>query len=372
MKILHIITGLNFGGAEKLLLNTCKEQKIKGNEINIIYFKTEGLLKNEFKKLGIKLYKFNINGFNIFISFFRLFLFIRKGNFDVVHTHLPHANFIGRLAAFIAGHKNIITTIHSTDRWLLRNNFFSKVLKYIDLKMNNSNRSKVIVISKAVKEFLINNEQGIHRNNIYVLYNAINFEDINVKINEDNFIEENKLKPNDYILINIARLEEQKGQIILLKAIDYLVNKNGISNIKCLIIGDGSVRSELEKFIIENHLTNNVFLLGWKENPYSFLKKADLFVLPSLYEGFGIAVLEAYYCEVPVLTTNVDGLNEVVKNKVTGITIDKNKFILLADEIKKFYYKEYDIKYFVENAKKYVRSFDIKVYAKKLEELYNR
>lgn len=372
MKILHIITGLDYGGAERLLLNICKKQKEQGNNVDVIFFKTNGLLKNEFESIGINVFKYDIKGFNIITTFLKLIIRIKKEHYDVVHTHLPHAAFIGRISAIIAGNRNIITTIHNTDRWLLKNNIVWKILKYIDTKVNNYNRCKIIAISNSVKDFLIVHEPNIIKDKIKVLYNAIDFESINNKMNEK--IEENLdysiYSKNYFVIINVARLSKQKGQIVLLQALDDLINKRKVDDVRCIIIGDGIEKGKLELYIKEHKLDEYVILLGWKDNPYPYLKKSNLFVLPSIYEGFGIAVLEAYYCEVPVLASDIDGLSEVIKDKETGILVEINNPEALADEIQNFYDKKYDNAYLISNAKKFVMKYDIDSYVDYLMNFY--
>lgn len=370
MKVLHIITSLNCGGAEKLLLDTCKEQVLDGNKVEVIYLKTEGVLRDEFEKVGVKVEKYDMEKNNILWCLLKIILSIKDKRYDVVHTHLTHAQLMGIFSAKIVGVKKIVSTIHATDRWRLKNDFAHRCIKKIDSYLSSMNNVNVIAISNSVKQFVLSNQLGFKGDNFRVIYNAINLEDIDIKSRENFDWNNFTLNKEDFKIVNIGRLDIPKGQVILLKALDRLINDENIRNIKCLIIGDGNCYDELSTFIKDKGLNNNVFLVGLQKNPYKYLKVADLFVMPSIHEGFGIAVLEAYACGIPVLATNADGLMEIVENNFTGVTIDKGNFNAMANEIKKFYKKEYNTTYFINNAKNFVKEFNIKNYVKKLENIY--
>ena len=370
MRILHIITGLDLGGAEKLLLNTCSQQLADGDSVEVVYLKTEGFLVDDFLKCGAEVNKLDISGFGVLTSFFKLVKKIKTGKYDVIHCHLPHAAFIGRTAALLAGHKNIVNTIHGTDRWYISSKPVHHLIKYIDTLLNNRREVKIVAISKAVRDFLRDNGKGLKAEKISIIYNAISFDEIDARLQEPGGRKALGIEEKDYVICNIGRLGVEKGHIFILKALAELINEEGLRNIKCLIIGDGSLRSQLEAFIKENSLQKNVFLLGVQTNPYKYLGLSDLFVMPSLYEGFGIAVLEAYYCRVPVIASNIEGLLDAVQHGVTGISIDAADHLSLKREIKKFYYNEYDREALIGRAREFVKKFEIKEYTKKLKKLY--
>jgi glycosyltransferase EpsF len=370
MRILHIITGLDLGGAEKLLLNTCQQQIADGNSVYIIYFKTNGLLADEFIRLGVGVKKICISGLKAVVCLLKLIRIIKHGDYDVVHCHLPHAALLGRTAALLAGHKNIVNTIHGTDRWYISRMLPDKIVKYFDIKLNNRPEVKIIAISNAVRDFLKDNGKKLKVDKINVIYNAINFKEIDEKLNDGMLRKDINLEEKDFVICNIGRLGVEKGHIYLLKALPELIYEKGLKNIKCLIIGDGILRRELETYIQDNGLDNNVFLLGVQINPYKYLKISDLFVMPSLFEGFGIAVLEAYYCKVPVIASNIEGLADAVKHGITGVSINPGDHYAIKQEILNFYYENYDRKGLVNNANEFVKEFEISEYVEKLNKVY--
>ena len=290
----------------------------------------------------------------------------------MIHSHLPIAAFMARIAGSLIGHKNQIYTVHNTDRWYSSKSIFNRVLRKIDVFLCNLKYSETIMISKSVNDYVIESEEKLNKNKIHIIHNAISFDEIDEKKSEYEDIDCIGITSNDYVLITIGRLDDQKGRIVLLRALNKLINQEGLSNIKCIIIGGaGNEKEDIEKFIRDNNLDKNIFLLGAQKNPYKFFKFANLFVMSSIYEGFGIVVLEAYYCKVPVLSSNADGLAEIVKHNVTGITFNNGDSDALAKEIKKFNNNEYKIQYYTNNAFEFVKGFNIEAYEERIRVVYN-
>lgn len=130
---------------------------------------------------------------------------------------------------------------------------------------------------------------------------------------------------NKVNLLTIGRLEYQKGYDLLIN----VAMKLDKSKYTWYIIGDGSLKEELQKAINENNLENNVILMGLKENPYPYIKKSDIYVQPSRHEGYGIAIAEARCLNKPIIATNLDCVKEQIKDGVTGILceFDEQQFL---------------------------------------------
>ena len=118
-------------------------------------------------------------------------------------------------------------------------------------------------------------------------------------------------------------LVQQKGYDRLLRIYNNIVKKE--KNIHLYILGEGNQRKELEKYIRNNNLGDKVTLLGYKENPYKYVKKADLFVCSSYYEGYSTAVTEALIVGTPVITTLCSGMQELLDNGTYGMIVENNE-----------------------------------------------
>ena len=150
-------------------------------------------------------------------------------------------------------------------------------------------------------------------------------------------------------LITISVLNKRKNILFLLKVIKELKKKNVKFELK--IVGDGNERDSLENYIQKNSLQNEVFFLGKlpREKVYKELEQSDIFLFSSLSEGFGLVIVEALLCEVPVIASNMPVMKEIIINNKNGIIceLDIEEYINAILKI----YKNLDI--FKSNTKKY-------------------
>lgn len=178
---------------------------------------------------------------------------------------------------------------------------------------------KVVCVSNTVKEQFLK-RFNYDENKVIVRYNPIDKLDIIKKSNEK---VDDLIKPNKFVFCTIGRLVKQKGYDRLLKVHKKLID-DGI-NYELWIIGEGNKRPELEKYIKENNLSNSVKLLGFKSNPYKYLKIADAFVCSSRAEGFSTVASEAVILEKPIVTVDCSGMKELLgENSEYGL-ITENK-----------------------------------------------
>ena len=156
------------------------------------------------------------------------------------------------------------------------------------------------------------------QNNSMVIHNVINFKQAKEKAEES--------VPQDFEteglkLIAVGRLSEEKGYSRLVNVIADLEKKY---KLELWILGDGSEKERIEN-IIEERKINSVRLLGFQENPYAYMKKADLFICPSFFEGYSTVVAEAQAIGLPVLTTDCAGMREILDNGKCGLIVDNSE-----------------------------------------------
>ena len=236
---------------------------------------------------------------------------IRKNKikFDIIHAHFTWT--AGYVAAKLKEKYKVpfIITIHSSNR--------------IEEQLKSGNEKIYSIWRKAdaIIRITKKNIEDLKKYNKKTYYIPNGF-------NQGLFIpeKENKcrvrlgLNPKKKILLSIGHLEEYKGQIYLVRAMHRLVNNYGYKDIKLYIIGEGSLRGQLEKEINKLDLNQYIELLGsklHKEIPV-WVNACDIFILPSLAESFGIVQLEAFACGKPVVATKNDGSREIIISKVYG------------------------------------------------------
>ena len=164
--------------------------------------------------------------------------------------------------------------------------------------------NEVICVSQTVKEGI---EKKYNVKNARVLYNPINREKI-LKLSKEKIDDINL--SNKFKLISVGRLSEEKGYDRLLRVFKKL--KNDVIDIELILVGNGDKYNELNKYIVENKLEKDVTLLGFKENPYKYVRASDLFVCSSISEGFSLVIGEAMAVGVPVVSVDCPGPNEIL------------------------------------------------------------
>jgi glycosyltransferase involved in cell wall biosynthesis len=324
IKILYLITGLKIGGAEMVLCDLLKGLDKTMFEPLVVSIIPITEIGQRIKKLGIPVLSLNVKFKYNPSVFFRLISIFKKENPQILHSHLFHAIFLGRVVGRICKVPIIISSIHSEYvGGFLRNRLLQITAKLDDV---------VTIVSQKAKEKMVE-ARAISARKTIVIYNGI---DINrFKFQDRKKREKNRkelnLKESNKVLISVGRLFEAKGYPYLIEAIKILKKK--YPEIVLLVLGEGEKRIELEKQIRENNLTKNIFLLGQKNNVSLYLNASDVFVLASLWEGFGLVTAEAMACSLPVVATNVGGIPEIVKDRHSGFLVESKNPLALAKKI---------------------------------------
>jgi glycosyltransferase involved in cell wall biosynthesis len=138
-----------------------------------------------------------------------------------------------------------------------------------------------------------------------------------------------EIKNNKYVLGMVGRLSKEKGPSYLIEALSFLKE----IDFECLIVGDGPLRKELEEQVEKRHLQERVKFLGFQNNVIQFMQKMDVVVLPSLDETFGITIVEAFALKKVVVASDVGGIPELVKHKLTGLLFPAKDSATLAERL---------------------------------------
>ena len=370
IKILHIIESLDCGGAEKLLKYSLKNIDKNKFSVKIVCLSKPLNLKKELEDIGISVICLDLNKLHNFGHIiFKLCRLLIKESPDVIHTHLFFANIYGRIAGRITGIKSIITTLHNPDYTYEDNGRWTcKFRKLIDKCTGRICNNKFIAVSNFVKKDF---EKQLGFKNIKVLYNCIDATIFNQseasvankKKNELGFGKDN------IIILNIGRLHSQKGQACLIEAFD-IVHKNN-NRCRLIIIGKGHLENELKSKAIELNLDKEIVFLKDRNDVFEILRASDIFVFPSLYEGFGIALIEAMASGLPVIASDIDVLRELVDNNIDGILIENGNHVKLAETISSLI-DDIELRHCLgKNAReKAMKLSDPVRYAKELENIY--
>ena len=300
MKIVHIITGLNDGGAENILYKVCKFDN--SNNHIVISIISGGKYSKILKEI-VKVYSMNMKFYSI-LKFVYLIRLLRILNPDIVQTWLVHGDFIGGIASRLAGIKNIVWNVLysklDTRIEKIRTIFIIKLLS----KLSYIIPKLIIVISKSAYDNCIN--IGYNKNKIILINSG--FDLSYFKISKKQKLDfRNLLNISHYIpLIGIvARYHPIKDHKNLLKALNIIKSKK--TNFYCVFIGTGmSIDNKILYNDIKNYeLENNIKLLGPFNNIPLVMNGLDLKILCSKSEGFSSVIVEAMACGTPCVVTDV-------------------------------------------------------------------
>lgn len=366
MNILYVITALGIGGAENLLVDVC--QKMMGqHNITVAYLREPADYHAKIESLGIPVTFVNRKKLGILGSFIKLHQIIKNKKIDLVHTHLPAADTLGRLAALSVGHVSVVSTIHNSDLWKLKNDPISLLLRaYNRFTVNCFRRACLIAVSHSAKDFCCERE-GIKGDKISVIYNFIDFD--NPVKSQPGF--EFPLKNGPFTIITAARMEPNKGHLLLLKAVRLLVKEKRIKDLRVMLLGQGSCEQALRDFANREGISENIYFMGVHSNIYDYMKAADLMVLPSQNEGQSIAVLEAFYCGIPVLASDIPANVEQLNGGQNGFLFSlAGGEDALASAIQSFYEGEEKHDEIQNKAKEYCLSLSAEHHIETLLNLY--
>ncbi|MCX7957403.1 MAG: glycosyltransferase [Endomicrobia bacterium] len=332
--IFYIITSLDYGGTQKQLYYIIKE--LLKNEyfaerykIVLISLKKNGRFRKKFEKLNIKVYDLNLFEKRVIINFIlytyaflKLFFLYFKYTPIIVHSFLFQANFFARLLKVFNRHLKVICSERVAEKqktWqrfiLINTNFLVDVFT---------------VNSKDLKNFLFFS-QHIPYNKIRIIPNILN-QDINLNLTNEDAKKKLGIDNSTYLICSVGRLHKQKGFDLLLEIIKNFIDKldrlNISKNFFVIIVGDGNERNNLLLNIKKFGINNYVKLVGYKENVNDYIFASDLFVLTSYWEGSPNVVLEALYFRRPILSTQVEGVSELINKKyLISLNQDREKIV---------------------------------------------
>lgn len=335
IKVLQIITRLIVGGAQEHVMYLCDLLDKKRFQVKLIsgpQTGSEGELITEVRKRNIDLMILpelvrEINPAKDFLALVKLTKYIRKENFDIVHTNTSKAGILGRFAAKLAGSPVIIHTLHG---WAFHNHMSKEKRNlYITMeKWAEKFTHKLITVS----ELDINKglAEGIGTKSKYVtIHSGI---DLNI-FNPSSLDRENKkrewnIDPSDRVVGSVTRLSEQKAPTDFVRMANEVLKHN--PNVSFLLVGDGPLKDEIQDLIDHFKISNKVIMTGVRHDIPELLTLMDIFVLPSLWEGLPRVFPQAMAMGLPIVATDVNGAPEAIKHSVNGFLVPPKDFAALA------------------------------------------
>lgn len=285
-RILHVVSSMNRGGAETMIMNLYRN--IDRNEVQfdfISHIKEEADYDGEIKRLGGRIIKIESLGRSGPIKYIENLKRVMKkyGPFEAVHSHTNKQSGFVQIAAKLAGIDKRITHSHATS-WKKRDKLLQYIMKIMSTKFCACG------IDAGINSF---GKKAYKSGKVYILNNGIELEKFS-EIQEEKVLDlkrDLKLEGDALVIGHIGRFSEEKNHFFILKLSKYLREKK--KKFVVLMLGRGPLKEEVKKKIKEMKLEKYVKILGVREDVNVVMNVIDVFILPSLYEGFPVVLVEA-------------------------------------------------------------------------------
>lgn len=375
-KVLHLITRLCVGGAQKNTLLTAHMMDKNKWDVMLAAGSVddhEGSMENEIP-LEIPYVKFpelqrELHPAKDFKTLWKLYAFMRREKFDVVHTHISKTGILGRIAAKLAKVPVIVHTPHGHVFHSYYGFAKTSLFKILEKSAARITDKIIALTEQEMNEHL---ELGIGNGKQFaVIQSGIEFEQFEALEHDPSRAatrEQWGLTKEHIVIGTVARLVPVKGHEYLIQAIPEII-KN-YPQARFLFVGDGERKDELLALAKKLGVESYVILTGFQPFVPPFYALMDIFALPSLNEGMGRVILEAMSCSVPVVATSVGGILNLVKHEENGLLVPPKNPSAFANAICGMIENREKSKRLAENAKQNLPSFSAENMIRKIEALY--
>lgn len=344
INLLHIVTGLGVGGAERVVLDLAKNANLDKYDVFVVSLSNRVEMLGEFQKNNIDIHVLkkdnSTKDFIQIISF--LNNYVKQVKIDIIHAHMTHAMIAAVIIKIMNPKIKLVFTSHSIS-------FGSKL------------RKALVYLLKPfrTKDILFSNTQmsSIYRKDFEIIPNGVDIDAYKIKMP----------KFENFTFLAVGRLEHVKNHIRLLECAVELQNKK--NKFQILIAGEGDNRKQLEVFIKNNNLEEQVKLLGLRSDIAELMAKCHVFIMSSLWEGMPIVLLEAGASGLPIISTPVGTIPSLI-NKTNGYLVDNHQLHKTMEYVLN-HYDEARIKG-NELQEEVVDHYSIKSVVKQHEKLYER
>lgn len=340
LRVLHIIESTGKSGPRYLLSDLLRNLNKDKFQVELIcstsrdrdFYKDIGEMEEAGIKVIILRMKREISLLADLAAFLKLCFYIKRGRYDIVHTQSSKAGFLGRLSARLMGVKTVIHTPHcfcfqALDMRRIEKLFYFYIEKFAALFCD-----KIIAVSESQRDDII--KRGlVNPGKVITIENGIDvcrFADNRFDVNKKK--QELGLNHGSIILGTVGVLNESKGHRYLIEAASQIIQEG--FDIRLIIAGEGVLHRDLEILSDNLGLDSRIKLLGFRQDMPGLFALMDIFVFPSLWEGMSLALLEAMACGLPVISTNVHGAVDLIRENKTGILVQKKDVKGLTEAIR--------------------------------------
>lgn len=335
MRVMHLLESGGLYGAESVVLNLSREMAKSGVYTPaiacIVQNASEAVaLYDKVSSLGMEAHKVVINNKRFLFDIISFILWFRRQRIDLLHTHGYKASIIGFLITVFL-RSPVLPTCHLWF-WGDECRFSFRALTTIEIFLYRF-FPVITVVSEPIKEYLV--RKGVRQERIHIINNGVILEDFE-RLPENRCAQIRQglgIGLSTSVIINVGRLTEQKAHTNLIQAARSLKTEG--LDVVVLIVGDGELRSELERQVTQLDLVSEVRLLGFRDDAPVLLQIAQAFVMPSLEEGMPMALLETMASRVPAIATPVGDVPKLLDKGRCGVEIPVDDVEAIVTAVKR-------------------------------------
>ena len=315
MKILHVITGINRGGAEGHLFELVKHQRASGMLVTVVGLRGQGYWGEALRRLGVEVHGLGMRFYGDPRPLLGLRQIVRRTDFDLLHAHLPPAELYTRFALLGLDSLPLIITKHNDER------FSPGPGQRLLGRWVGCRAGHVIAISEAVRRYIAGPALALDAGKLSTIHYGIDAAPFAAVRNaEIEAVRQGWGLAEDALAIGfVGRLVEQKDPDTLLRAFALCAARS--AQARLIMVGEGPLEARLRQLARELTISDRIVWAGFREDIAAVMGAFDIFALTSVYEGLGLVLLEAMAARRPVVATRVSAIPEVVADGETGILV---------------------------------------------------
>lgn len=326
MNITHVVENLNRGGLERVVLDLVKLQQQQGHRCQVICLFERGALAGELDAAGIPVHACGKRRGLDFKALAQARRLIRGLPTDVLHTHNATANYLAVLASLGLGVRRVINTRHGMggmQRWARSEMLYRSGLVCTDIVAMVCEAASAGAVARGL----------VPRRKLRVVHNGVRMGEFAVATPamRERLRQLLGVSAQTQVVGTVGRLNWAKNQSCLIRAFRQVHAAQPDSAL--VLVGGGSLRSELEACAQAEGVADAVHFLGDRSDVHELLQGLDVFALSSVSEGYSMALLEASATALPIVTTDVGGNREIVQDDVTGCIVPPRDAAALAQAI---------------------------------------
>jgi glycosyltransferase involved in cell wall biosynthesis len=316
MKILYVITGLNYGGAETQLVKTVLHLRTFGEDVQVVSLTPPLAYTEKLKEAGVPVISLGIQRKTPdFRPLFRLVRLINQWKPDIVHAHMVHANLLVRIARPLSSIPVLICTAHNVSE---RGRRGSGKLRELAYRLTDPFCDLTLQVSQAGVERYVK-IRAVPRHKIRYFPNGVDLDEFKPDPEARARLRRVMRLEGLFVWLAVGRFDPQKDYFTMIQAFRTVQGEQPASRL--LIVGEGPLRLAMEKIATEFGLKEKMIFLGIRRDIPDIMNAADAYVMSSAWEGLPNVLLEAHATGLPAVATDVGGNREILKDGITGFIV---------------------------------------------------